>query len=123
MGEHVSEQVSPDDHEPTITDGQRALAEREFGALAALAASDGDVTPETLLEELGELLWTHAGILRNDAGAFPNRATRSATRSRKGTNSTTTTSSDTVGRTAHGWRHRTTQASYSAQMYRDARLR
>ncbi|ELY44427.1 L-aspartate oxidase [Natronorubrum sulfidifaciens] len=68
VGEHVSEQVAADDHDPTITDGQRALAEREFAALAELAASDGDVTPETLLEELGDLLWTHAGILRDEAG-------------------------------------------------------
>ncbi len=68
VGEHVSEQVAADDHDPTTTDGQRALAEREFAALAELAASDGDVTPETLLEELGDLLWTHAGILRDEEG-------------------------------------------------------
>ncbi|MFD1564767.1 L-aspartate oxidase [Haloarchaeobius amylolyticus] len=68
VGEHVSEQVAAGDHDPSITDGQRALAEREFGALAELAASDGDVTPETLLEDLGELLWNHAGILRDEAG-------------------------------------------------------
>ncbi|QCC53532.1 FAD-dependent oxidoreductase [Natronorubrum bangense] len=68
VGEHVSEQVEASDHEPTTTDGQRALAEREFAALAELAASDGDVTPETLLEELGDLLWTHAGILRDEEG-------------------------------------------------------
>ncbi|QFU82940.1 L-aspartate oxidase [Natronorubrum aibiense] len=68
VGEHVSEQVTAADHEPTITDGQRALAEREFAALAELAAADGDATPETLLEELGDLLWTHAGILRNEDG-------------------------------------------------------
>ena len=68
VGEHVSELVAADDHDPAITDGQRALAEREFAALAELAASDGNVTPETLLEELGDLLWTHAGILRDEAG-------------------------------------------------------
>ncbi|SIR96978.1 L-aspartate oxidase [Natronorubrum thiooxidans] len=68
VGEHVSEQVTADDHAPTIADGQRALAEREFAALAELAASDGDVTPTALLEELGDLLWTHAGILRTEAG-------------------------------------------------------
>ncbi|RZV08114.1 succinate dehydrogenase subunit A [Natrinema hispanicum] len=68
VGEHVSEQVTADDRAPSIADGQRALAEREFAALADLAASDGDVTPETLLEDLGELLWNHAGILRDEAG-------------------------------------------------------
>jgi len=68
VGNHVSEQVTADDDAPTVTDGQRALAEREFRALADLAASDGDVAPRALLEDLGELLWTHAGILRDETG-------------------------------------------------------
>jgi len=42
----------------------RAQAEREFAALERLEAADGETTPEQLLEELGELLWSHAGIIR-----------------------------------------------------------
>ena len=42
----------------------RAAAEREFAALTRLEAADGGTTPEALLDELGELLWSHAGIIR-----------------------------------------------------------
>ncbi len=42
----------------------RAEAEREFAALKRLEAADGESTPEELLDELGELLWSHAGIIR-----------------------------------------------------------
>ncbi|WP_394743227.1 L-aspartate oxidase [Natronococcus roseus] len=68
VGEHVANAVTPDDREPAVEDGQRALAEREFRALETLSAADGEYTPEALLEELGELLWEHAGILRDEAG-------------------------------------------------------
>jgi succinate dehydrogenase / fumarate reductase, flavoprotein subunit len=68
VGEHVASAVTPDDREPAVEDGQRALAEREFRALETLSAADGEYTPEALLEELGELLWEHAGILRDEAG-------------------------------------------------------
>ena len=44
----------------------RAEAEREFTALSRLESADGGITPEQLLEELGELLWSHAGIIRTD---------------------------------------------------------
>jgi len=64
VGEHVATQVA--EERPAASDRQRALAEREFRALADLEASDGDVTPEALLEELGDILWTHAGILRTE---------------------------------------------------------
>ena len=64
VGDHVAEQV--DETAPAVSDGQRALAQREFRALADLEASDGDVTPSELLSELGDLLWEHAGILRNE---------------------------------------------------------
>jgi len=46
----------------------RARAEREFAALARLEAADGGSTPEELLDELGEILWTDAGIIRDDEG-------------------------------------------------------
>ncbi|AGB37004.1 L-aspartate oxidase [Natronococcus occultus] len=68
IGEYVASAVIPDDREPTVEDGQRAFAEREFRALAGLSAADGEHTPEAILEELGELLWEHAGILRDEAG-------------------------------------------------------
>jgi succinate dehydrogenase / fumarate reductase, flavoprotein subunit len=66
VGKHVADTLSDPDRTPAVTDGQRALAEREFRALAALADADGDVAPTTLLEDLGELLWEYAGILRNE---------------------------------------------------------
>ncbi|MDF9746396.1 L-aspartate oxidase [Natrinema salsiterrestre] len=68
VGDHVAKAVTGDDGDPTVTDGQRALAEREFRALSELAASDGAVTPTELLADLGDLLWDHAGILRDEAG-------------------------------------------------------
>ncbi|ELZ14517.1 succinate dehydrogenase flavoprotein subunit [Haloterrigena salina JCM 13891] len=68
VGEHVATAVDGSDAEPAVTDEQRALAEREFRALESLAAADGEVTPTILLEELRELLWDHAGILRDEAG-------------------------------------------------------
>ena len=64
VGDHVAEQVSAES--ATLPDRQRALAEREFRALADLEASDGDVTPEEILEELGAVLWDHAGIIRTE---------------------------------------------------------
>ncbi|WP_254529465.1 L-aspartate oxidase [Natrinema gelatinilyticum] len=68
VGDHVASVVTETDVDPDVTDGQRALAEREFRALRALAASDGSVSPTRLLSDLGELLWDHAGILRDEAG-------------------------------------------------------
>jgi succinate dehydrogenase / fumarate reductase flavoprotein subunit len=65
VGEHVAKQV--DDPTPTVSDGQRALAQREFRSLAELGASDGDVTASELLAELGNILWEHAGILRAES--------------------------------------------------------
>jgi succinate dehydrogenase / fumarate reductase flavoprotein subunit len=65
VGEHVAEQAT--DAAPEVTDGQRALAQREFRALAELEASDGDVTPQELLTVLGDILWDHAGILREES--------------------------------------------------------
>jgi len=46
----------------------RARAEREFAELGRLEAADGEMTPEAFLDELGELLWRDAGIIRDDAG-------------------------------------------------------
>ncbi|NUC73123.1 FAD-binding protein [Haloterrigena sp. SYSU A558-1] len=68
VGEHVATAVDGSDAEPAVTDEQRALAEREFRALASLADADGEVTPTALLADLRELLWDRAGILRDEAG-------------------------------------------------------
>jgi len=64
VGEHVAEHV--EETAPAVSDGQRALAQREFRALAELETSDGDVTARELLADLGEILWEHAGILRDE---------------------------------------------------------
>lgn len=68
VGEHVATVIGEADTDPDVTASQRTLAEREFRALEALADADGDVAPKTLLDDLGELLWNHAGILRDEAG-------------------------------------------------------
>ncbi|WP_049920004.1 L-aspartate oxidase [Halobiforma nitratireducens] len=66
VGEHVADILESDDADPAVADDQRAIAEREFRALESLAGADGDVTPTALLADLRELLWTHAGILRDE---------------------------------------------------------
>ena len=80
VGEHVATQVT--ETAPTLSDRQRALAGREFRALAELAGSDGDVTPEELLAELGDLLWDHAGILRTEESLRTGLAKLDAIRAR-----------------------------------------
>ncbi|OAQ53626.1 hypothetical protein HTG_05045 [Natrinema mahii] len=82
VGDHVAAAVTDGDDDPALTDSQRALAEREFAALRDLAASDGTVTPTALLEDLGDLLWDHAGILRDDAGLREGLAKLDALRER-----------------------------------------
>jgi succinate dehydrogenase / fumarate reductase flavoprotein subunit len=44
------------------------LVDPHFAGLAAVADTDGDHDVEALTAELRERLWTHAGILRDDAG-------------------------------------------------------
>ena len=66
VGDHVAAQVTGDDRDAALPAGQRAIAEREFRSLQELEATDGDETPEGLLADLGDLLWEHAGILRNE---------------------------------------------------------
>ncbi|SDM79884.1 succinate dehydrogenase / fumarate reductase flavoprotein subunit [Halogranum gelatinilyticum] len=64
VGDHVANQVTGET--PELPGGMRALAQREFAALEGLETSDGDVTPEELHEAFGELMWEHAGILRDE---------------------------------------------------------
>ncbi|ADB59818.1 fumarate reductase/succinate dehydrogenase flavoprotein domain protein [Haloterrigena turkmenica DSM 5511] len=68
VGDHIATAVDESDADPSVTDEQRALAEREFRSLESLADADGEVTPTTLLADLGELLWDRAGILRDESG-------------------------------------------------------
>ncbi|WP_090616304.1 L-aspartate oxidase [Natrinema salaciae] len=82
VGDHVASAVAVGDDDPTVTDGQRAMAEREFRALADLAASDGTVPPTRILEALGDLLWDHAGILRDEPGLRDGLATLAELRER-----------------------------------------
>jgi len=42
-------------------------ARHHFADLARLADSDGDHDPEAVLDELREVLWSHAGLLRTEA--------------------------------------------------------
>ena len=44
------------------------LVDPHLAGLAAIADTDGDHDVEALIAELRECLWTHAGILRDDAG-------------------------------------------------------
>ncbi len=81
VGDHIAGQVDAD-ATPALTDGQRALAQREFRALADLEASDGDVTARELLTELGGVLWEHAGILRDEASLREGLAELDALRAR-----------------------------------------
>ncbi|MFU8869688.1 L-aspartate oxidase [Natronococcus sp.] len=48
----------------------------------SLADADGDVAPTTLLDDLGELLWDRAGILRDEAGLEEGLAELEALRER-----------------------------------------
>ncbi|MDY6818453.1 MAG: FAD-dependent oxidoreductase [Halobacteriales archaeon] len=54
----------PESDRGTLTDRARL----HFGDLAELADSDGTHDPRTLLDEVRDILWTHAGIIRDDAG-------------------------------------------------------
>ncbi|WP_146417481.1 L-aspartate oxidase [Haloarcula hispanica] len=84
VGDHVAAQVTDDDRDAALPAGQRAIAEREFRSLQELAASDGDETPEGLLADLGDLLWEHAGILRNGESLSDGLAALDALRERTG---------------------------------------
>jgi Succinate dehydrogenase/fumarate reductase, flavoprotein subunit len=83
VGQHIAAEVQP---RGFATDGgsgdvdvitetktqlslrMRAQAEREFAGLTQLEAADGATTAEELLDDLGELLWRDAGIIRDEAG-------------------------------------------------------
>ncbi|WP_336357796.1 L-aspartate oxidase [Haloarcula sp. CGMCC 1.6347] len=83
VGDHVAAQVT-DDRDAALPAGQRAIAEREFRSLQELEATDGDETPEELLADLGDLLWDHAGILRNGESLSDGLAALDVLRERTG---------------------------------------
>jgi succinate dehydrogenase / fumarate reductase flavoprotein subunit len=66
MGKVVGETVA--DRDPGSSElpaSMRAYAERSMASLRELAASDGDVAPAELVEELRRVMDEHAGILRD----------------------------------------------------------
>jgi succinate dehydrogenase / fumarate reductase flavoprotein subunit len=97
VGRHIAEQVhpsavatdggdvdtvTPGDTDTTLSPRMRTHAEQELQALTALEAADGGTTPEELLEDLGELLWAHAGIIRDEDGLETGLAELEAVRER-----------------------------------------
>ncbi|MDT3434738.1 FAD-dependent oxidoreductase [Haloarcula sp. 1CSR25-25] len=85
VGDHVAGEVTAESRAGGgLPAGQRAIAEREFRSLRELEASDGDETPEQLLADLGDLLWEHAGILRNGESLSDGLAALAALRERTG---------------------------------------
>ncbi|WP_129112752.1 L-aspartate oxidase [Halegenticoccus tardaugens] len=66
VGDHLA--ATLDGASPELPEGMRAFAEGEFRALLALERADGDVRPAELFGALGDLLWRHAGILRDADG-------------------------------------------------------
>ncbi|XVH32505.1 L-aspartate oxidase [Haloferacaceae archaeon DSL9] len=66
VGERVADRVSADP--PTLPESMRELALCEFRALAELEAADGDARPKAFLDDLGDLMWNRAGILRDADG-------------------------------------------------------
>ncbi|WP_193767621.1 L-aspartate oxidase [Halorientalis pallida] len=73
VGDHIATAYAPQRTDP-LPERIRAAAEHEFDRLAALAAADGGESPQELIEELGELLWDHAGIRRDGPSLADGRA-------------------------------------------------
>jgi len=84
-GEAIAERLAEGDRAFGIdasTDAPAGRAERHFADLAALAGTEGTHDPEALLAEVREVLWTHAGIRRDDAGLATGLATLDDVRER-----------------------------------------
>ncbi|PSP75350.1 succinate dehydrogenase [Halobacteriales archaeon QS_3_64_16] len=65
VGDHLAEEGFAD--LPALPASQKRLAEEHFAGLEAMAG-EGSEDPEHLIEELGDLLETYAGILREEGG-------------------------------------------------------
>ncbi|MFT4945521.1 MAG: succinate dehydrogenase / fumarate reductase flavoprotein subunit, partial [Halovenus sp.] len=64
-GEAVAERVDGPGHVPEAV--LTSLAEPHLRGLQSTAGVEGEYEPETLLTELRDLMWEHAGILRDEA--------------------------------------------------------
>jgi len=64
VGEHLAGAL--DDEHDSFDPRMRAVAERHFGDLLALEASDGERSPDGLIADLRGVMEAHAGILRDD---------------------------------------------------------
>jgi succinate dehydrogenase / fumarate reductase flavoprotein subunit len=64
LGEHLAGAL--DDLPPAPI--EREAAREHFAALGALESGTGDSKPEELIDELRELVWVHAGIVRTGDG-------------------------------------------------------
>jgi succinate dehydrogenase / fumarate reductase flavoprotein subunit len=64
VGDHIAAELNPLGS-PPLPDEQAESATAHLQGLAALGEQDGTETPEALIDELGDLLMEHAGILRN----------------------------------------------------------
>jgi succinate dehydrogenase / fumarate reductase flavoprotein subunit len=63
LARHGRDEAIGADH-PAAVEAVRATQER----LAAILAVDGDRTPDSFHRELGELMWEHCGMARDEAG-------------------------------------------------------
>lgn len=66
VGEHVAARVTGEGPDGPLPADVEALAATELSVLESIAGSDGDEDPRELLDELGELLQSNAGILREE---------------------------------------------------------
>jgi succinate dehydrogenase / fumarate reductase flavoprotein subunit len=85
FGEATGEAIAERLADGSTSDGQDVLHDRARAHLADLettAGTDGSHDPEALLDELRDLLWTHAGIIREDAELAAGRSELSRIRER-----------------------------------------
>jgi succinate dehydrogenase / fumarate reductase flavoprotein subunit len=85
FGEATGEAIAERLTEGSTPDGRDVLHDRARAHLADLATTagmDGSHDPEALLDELRDLLWTHAGIIREDAELAAGRSDLSRIRER-----------------------------------------
>jgi succinate dehydrogenase / fumarate reductase flavoprotein subunit len=67
-GQAIATRLASGTAGPSDADALHAAARRHVADLEALAGREGSHDPEALLVDLRELLWTHAGILRDGDG-------------------------------------------------------
>jgi succinate dehydrogenase / fumarate reductase flavoprotein subunit len=82
VGDHVATDYAPAAPAGDLSAAVTEQAREHFERLDALATADGDESPRELIDELGELLWTHAGIRRDADSLVAGRAKLGALRER-----------------------------------------